>query len=64
MVRLFLDCYILLRIIPATIAGRGVDMSALPKEVRDQLAELDLELSEGKGLGQGKEKELKSCCVW
>uniref|UniRef100_A0A8C7MJX5 Disco-interacting protein 2 homolog Bb n=1 Tax=Oncorhynchus kisutch TaxID=8019 RepID=A0A8C7MJX5_ONCKI len=41
------------------MAGRGVDMSALPKEVRDQLAELDLELSEGKGLGQGKEKELK-----
>uniref|UniRef100_A0A8C8HUW2 DMAP1-binding domain-containing protein n=1 Tax=Oncorhynchus tshawytscha TaxID=74940 RepID=A0A8C8HUW2_ONCTS len=45
------------------MAGRGVDISALPKEVRDQLAELDLELSEGKGLGQGKEKELKSCCV-
>uniref|UniRef100_A0A673YHT3 Disco-interacting protein 2 homolog B-A-like n=1 Tax=Salmo trutta TaxID=8032 RepID=A0A673YHT3_SALTR len=41
------------------MAGRGVDMSALPKEVRDQLAELDLELSEGKCLGQGKEKELK-----
>ncbi|MEQ2210455.1 hypothetical protein XENOCAPTIV_013690, partial [Xenoophorus captivus] len=31
------------------MADRGVDMSALPKEVRDQLAELDLELSEGKG---------------
>uniref|UniRef100_A0A8C8M7B9 DMAP1-binding domain-containing protein n=1 Tax=Oncorhynchus tshawytscha TaxID=74940 RepID=A0A8C8M7B9_ONCTS len=45
------------------MAGRGVDISALPKEVRDQLAELDLELSEGKGLGQGKEKELKSCCA-
>lgn len=27
---------------------RGVDLSALPKEVRDQLAELDLELSEGR----------------
>lgn len=26
-----------------------MDLSALPKEVRDQLAELDLELSEGKG---------------
>uniref|UniRef100_A0A8C8HSM4 DMAP1-binding domain-containing protein n=1 Tax=Oncorhynchus tshawytscha TaxID=74940 RepID=A0A8C8HSM4_ONCTS len=39
------------------MAGRGVDISALPKEVRDQLAELDLELSEGKGLGQGKEKD-------
>lgn len=31
-----------------TMADRGVDLSALPKEVRDQLAELDLELSEGK----------------
>lgn len=31
------------------MADRGVDLSALPKEVRDQLAELDLELSEGKG---------------
>lgn len=30
-----------------TMADRGVDLSALPKEVRDQLAELDLELSEG-----------------
>ncbi|CAB1442902.1 unnamed protein product [Pleuronectes platessa] len=28
------------------MADRGVDLSALPKEVRDQLAELDLELSE------------------
>lgn len=28
-----------------------VDLSALPKEVRDQLAELDLELSEGKLCG-------------
>lgn len=34
------------------MADRGVDLSALPKEVRDQLAELDLELSEGKG-GEG-----------
>lgn len=33
---------------PPTMADRGVDPSALPKEVRDQLAELDLELSEGK----------------
>lgn len=31
------------------MADRGVDLSGLPKEVRDQLAELDLELSEGKG---------------
>lgn len=31
-----------------TMADRGVDLSALPKEVRDQLAELDLELSEGR----------------
>ncbi|CAL8382417.1 unnamed protein product [Boreogadus saida] len=30
------------------MADRGVDMSALPKEVRDHLAELDLELSEGR----------------
>lgn len=34
-----------------TMADRGVDLSALPKEVRDQLAELDLELSEGKLYG-------------
>lgn len=34
------------------MADRGVDLSALPKEVRDQLAELELELSEGKG-GEG-----------
>lgn len=33
------------------MADRGVDLSALPKEVRDQLAELDLELSEGKLAG-------------
>ena len=31
------------------MADRGLDLSGLPKEVRDQLAELDLELSEGKG---------------
>lgn len=36
------------------MADRGVDLSALPKEVRDQLAELDLELSEGNG-GVGRE---------
>jgi len=34
------------------MADRGGDLSALPNEVRDQLAELDLELSEGKG-GEG-----------
>lgn len=31
-----------------TMADRGVDFAALPKEVRDHLAELELELSEGK----------------
>lgn len=31
------------------MAEHGVDLSALPKEIREQLAELDLELSEGKG---------------
>lgn len=36
------------------MADRGADLSALPKEVRDQLAELDLELSEGNG-GVGRE---------
>lgn len=30
------------------MTDRGVDLSTLPKEVRDQLAELDLELSEGR----------------
>lgn len=35
------------------MADRGVDLSALPKEVRDQLAELDLELSEGKASIRG-----------
>lgn len=29
------------------MADRGVDLAALPKEVRTQLAELELELSEG-----------------
>lgn len=41
----------------STLAGRrrsgvmaehGLDLSALPKEIREQLAELELELSEGK----------------
>lgn len=36
------------------MAERGVDLSALPKEVRDQLAELDLELSEGKTTDGGR----------
>lgn len=31
-----------------------MDLSALPKEVRDQLAELDLELSEGKTTDGGR----------
>jgi len=30
------------------MADRGGDLCSVPKEVRDQLAELDLELSEGK----------------
>lgn len=30
------------------MADRGVDFSGIPKEVRDHLAELELELSEGK----------------
>lgn len=30
------------------MADRGVDLAALPKEVKDHLAELELELSEGK----------------
>ncbi len=29
------------------MADRGVDLVALPNEVREQLAELELELSEG-----------------
>lgn len=38
------------------MADRGVDLSALPKEVRDQLAELDLELSEGKFTHGGRNR--------
>ncbi|XP_018581137.2 disco-interacting protein 2 homolog B-A isoform X3 [Scleropages formosus] len=39
------------------MAERGVDVSALPKEVRDQLAELELELSEGDITQKGYEKK-------
>uniref|UniRef100_A0A7N8XV93 Disco-interacting protein 2 homolog Bb n=1 Tax=Mastacembelus armatus TaxID=205130 RepID=A0A7N8XV93_9TELE len=39
------------------MADRGVELSALPKEVRDQLAELDLELSEGDITQKGYEKK-------
>ncbi|TNN81382.1 Disco-interacting protein 2 B-A [Liparis tanakae] len=39
------------------MADRGVDLSALPKEVRDHLAELDLELSEGDITQKGYEKK-------
>ncbi|XP_023646418.1 disco-interacting protein 2 homolog B-A isoform X1 [Paramormyrops kingsleyae] len=39
------------------MADRGVDVSALPKEVRDLLAELDLELSEGDITQKGFEKK-------
>uniref|UniRef100_A0A8C9TAD4 Disco interacting B n=1 Tax=Scleropages formosus TaxID=113540 RepID=A0A8C9TAD4_SCLFO len=39
------------------MADRGVDLCALPKEVRDQLAELDLELSEGDITQKGYEKK-------
>ncbi|XP_072307614.1 disco-interacting protein 2 homolog B-A isoform X1 [Eucyclogobius newberryi] len=39
------------------MADRGVDVSALPKEVRDHLAELDLELSEGDITQKGYEKK-------
>ncbi|XP_051780981.1 disco-interacting protein 2 homolog B-A isoform X2 [Erpetoichthys calabaricus] len=39
------------------MADRGVDLSILPKEVRDQLAELDLELSEGDITQKGYEKK-------
>lgn len=42
------------------MAERGVDLSALPKEVRDQLAELDLELSEGKTTDGGRESRSAS----
>lgn len=37
-----------------------MDLSALPKEVRDQLAELDLELSEGKTTDGGRGRERSS----
>ncbi|KAF0035023.1 hypothetical protein F2P81_012781 [Scophthalmus maximus] len=39
------------------MTDRGVDLAALPKEVRDQLAELDLELSEGDITQKGYEKK-------
>ncbi|MEE6471871.1 hypothetical protein FKM82_009403 [Ascaphus truei] len=39
------------------MAERGFDMSALPKEVREQLAELELELSEGDITQKGYEKK-------
>ena len=32
------------------MADKGVDISKLPQDVREKLAELDLELSEGKPL--------------
>lgn len=37
------------------MADQGVDLSGLPKEVRDHLAELDLELSEGKRSDESKD---------
>lgn len=49
--RLFNIKFIIFFKIGEAMAERGVDLSALPKEVRDQLAELDLELSEGKTNG-------------
>uniref|UniRef100_A0A672L2F4 Disco-interacting protein 2 homolog B-A n=1 Tax=Sinocyclocheilus grahami TaxID=75366 RepID=A0A672L2F4_SINGR len=39
------------------MADRGVDLAALPKEVREQLAELELELSEGDITRKGYEKK-------
>ncbi|XP_071990846.1 disco-interacting protein 2 homolog B isoform X1 [Engystomops pustulosus] len=39
------------------MAERGFDLSALPKEVREQLAELELELSEGDITQKGYEKK-------
>ncbi|XP_026863613.2 disco-interacting protein 2 homolog B-A isoform X1 [Electrophorus electricus] len=39
------------------MADRGVDLSALPVEIREQLAELDLELSEGDITQKGYEKK-------
>lgn len=45
------------------MADRGVDLSALPKEVRDQLAELDLELSEGRRTASSMHQISRSCCA-
>ncbi|KAL1020735.1 hypothetical protein UPYG_G00003970 [Umbra pygmaea] len=39
------------------MADRGMDMSGIPKEVRDHLAELELELSEGDITQKGYEKK-------
>ncbi|KAK6471199.1 disco-interacting protein 2-like protein B isoform X1 [Huso huso] len=39
------------------MADRGVDLSILPKDVRDSLSELDLELSEGDVTQKGYEKK-------
>ncbi|CAL8277580.1 unnamed protein product, partial [Boreogadus saida] len=39
------------------MADRAMDLSGVPKEVRDQLAELDLELSEGDITQKGYEKK-------
>ncbi|XP_062872276.1 disco-interacting protein 2 homolog B-A isoform X2 [Trichomycterus rosablanca] len=39
------------------MADRGVDLASLPKEVKDQLAELELELSEGDITQKGYEKK-------
>ncbi|XP_017563150.1 disco-interacting protein 2 homolog B-A isoform X2 [Pygocentrus nattereri] len=39
------------------MAERGVDLAALPKEVKEQLAELELELSEGDITQKGYEKK-------
>uniref|UniRef100_A0A8C2FM66 Disco-interacting protein 2 homolog Ba n=1 Tax=Cyprinus carpio TaxID=7962 RepID=A0A8C2FM66_CYPCA len=39
------------------MADRGVDLAALPKEVREHLAELELELSEGDITQKGYEKK-------
>lgn len=47
-----------------TMADRGVDLSALPKEVRDQLAELDLELSEGRLSGFNSLMRGADGCGW
>lgn len=37
-----------------TMADLSVDVSKLPEDVRDKLAELDLELSEGNNLSSAK----------